>query len=72
MGYGDEPDYLYIENSLKAIAKERKIDFQRQLDWIGKVPLKKTEEESETTSSDNRKTGEDDDDSEDKKKRQKK
>ncbi|CAJ0606158.1 unnamed protein product [Cylicocyclus nassatus] len=72
LAYSDEPDYLYIENILRAIAKERKIDINRQLDWIGKTPRTREEEESETTSSDNRKTGEEDDDSETRRNRHKK
>ncbi|KHJ92953.1 hypothetical protein OESDEN_07141 [Oesophagostomum dentatum] len=37
MKYADEPDYIYITNSLNAIAKENKIDLTRKLDWIGVV-----------------------------------
>ncbi|KAK6054616.1 hypothetical protein COOONC_07877, partial [Cooperia oncophora] len=43
----------------RAIAKERKIDLTKQLDWVGKKKRKSIEEEEEsTTDSDMRKTGE--------------
>ncbi|WKY07978.1 hypothetical protein Q1695_007459 [Nippostrongylus brasiliensis] len=38
MNFADEPDYVYITNSLNAIAKENKIDLSRKLDWIGVTP----------------------------------
>ncbi|KAK6011043.1 hypothetical protein OSTOST_23883, partial [Ostertagia ostertagi] len=59
MDYADEPDYLYIQNALRAIAKERKIDLTKQLDWVGRKRVKSAEPDDEsTTSSDMRKTGE--------------
>ncbi|VDP46356.1 unnamed protein product [Heligmosomoides polygyrus] len=58
MKFADEPDYVYITNSLNAIAKENKIDLSRKLDWIGVTPKpqKKKREKSEM-SSDNRQSG---------------
>ncbi|KAK6736471.1 hypothetical protein RB195_019261 [Necator americanus] len=47
LAYADEPDYLYIQSSLKTIAKERKIDFEKTLDWIGKTAKKKDERQVE-------------------------
>ncbi|XGW26081.1 hypothetical protein V3C99_007026 [Haemonchus contortus] len=38
MKFADEPDYVYILNSLNSIAKENKIDLNRKLDWIGVTP----------------------------------
>ncbi|PIO74846.1 hypothetical protein TELCIR_03141 [Teladorsagia circumcincta] len=38
MQFADEPDYVYIVNSLNNIAKENKIDLSRKLDWIGVTP----------------------------------
>ncbi|KAK6039649.1 hypothetical protein COOONC_22846 [Cooperia oncophora] len=38
MQFADEPDYVYITNSLNNIAKEHKIDLTRKLDWIGVTP----------------------------------
>ncbi|KAK6024795.1 hypothetical protein OSTOST_09330 [Ostertagia ostertagi] len=43
MDYADEPDYLYIQNALRAIAKERKIDLTKQLDWVGRKRVKSAE-----------------------------
>ncbi|CAJ0604433.1 unnamed protein product [Cylicocyclus nassatus] len=58
MRYADEPDYVYITNSLNAIAKENKIDLRRKLDWIGVVPKPvKKRRQKEEVSSDNRQSG---------------
>ncbi|KAK6752428.1 hypothetical protein RB195_003700 [Necator americanus] len=57
MKYEDEPDYVYITNSLNAIAKEHKIDLNRKLDWIGVVAKPKKKRERSEMSSDNRQSG---------------
>ncbi|WKX92948.1 hypothetical protein Q1695_010741 [Nippostrongylus brasiliensis] len=67
MAYADEPDYLYIQNTLRTIAKERRIDLNKQLDWIGKKKKKSERSDGSDISSDERQTGDDDSDSEDKK-----
>ncbi|KJH50814.1 hypothetical protein DICVIV_03064 [Dictyocaulus viviparus] len=70
LGYADEPDYVFIQVSLKTIARENKIDVDKQLDWIGKSAKQHREEESSSsTSSDNRNTGSDDSEEEDRKSR---
>nr|CDJ96919.1 Serine threonine protein kinase-related domain containing protein [Haemonchus contortus] len=58
MKFADEPDYVYILNSLNSIAKENKIDLNRKLDWIGVTPkvVKKKRDRTEV-SSDNRQSG---------------
>ncbi|KAE9412069.1 hypothetical protein Angca_001906, partial [Angiostrongylus cantonensis] len=33
--YADEPDYVYLRNSLAAISKEARVDFSKPLDWAG-------------------------------------
>ncbi|KAK6052578.1 hypothetical protein COOONC_09917 [Cooperia oncophora] len=54
--YADEPDYIYLRNSLAAIAKEARVDFNKPLDWIGITSKKrdKPKSGSEEVSSDNR------------------
>ncbi|ETN79350.1 hypothetical protein NECAME_09883, partial [Necator americanus] len=62
MTFAEEPDYIYMTHSLRAIAKENKIDMDRKLDWIGRSKGEKIETENET-SSDNKNTGSDDSES---------
>ncbi|RCN27735.1 hypothetical protein ANCCAN_26529 [Ancylostoma caninum] len=57
MKYADEPDYIYITNSLNAIAKENKIDLNKKLDWIGVVAKPKKKREKSEMSSDNKQSG---------------
>ncbi|XGW27964.1 hypothetical protein V3C99_008062, partial [Haemonchus contortus] len=56
LNYADEPDYVYLRNSLAAIAKESRVDFNKPLDWIG-ITTKKREKPksgSDETSTDNK------------------
>ncbi|KAK6012481.1 hypothetical protein OSTOST_22371, partial [Ostertagia ostertagi] len=43
--YADEPDYVY-SNSLAAIAKEARVDFNKPLDWIGITSKKREKQKS--------------------------
>ncbi|KHJ95522.1 hypothetical protein OESDEN_04528 [Oesophagostomum dentatum] len=74
--YADEPDYLYLRNSLGAISKEARVDFSKPLDWAGITTRKKKEkekEESDETDSDvkQEETGSGDKEAYDKKSRMK-
>ncbi|WKY06421.1 hypothetical protein Q1695_006536 [Nippostrongylus brasiliensis] len=56
--YADEPDYVYLRNSLAAISRESKVDFSKPLDWAG-ITTKKREKPkaaggSDETSTDNK------------------
>ncbi|KAK6052407.1 hypothetical protein COOONC_10087 [Cooperia oncophora] len=44
--YADEPDYIYLRNSLAAIAKEARVDFNKPLDWIGITSKKRDKPKS--------------------------
>ncbi|KAK6028140.1 hypothetical protein OSTOST_05820 [Ostertagia ostertagi] len=44
--YADEPDYVYLRNSLAAIAKEARVDFNKPLDWIGITSKKRKKQKS--------------------------
>ncbi|KAL6740291.1 hypothetical protein Aduo_013660 [Ancylostoma duodenale] len=55
--YADEPDYVYLRNSLAAISKEERVDFSKPLDWAGittRKKEKKEKKEDSETSEDNR------------------
>uniref|UniRef100_A0A1I7WNA8 Protein kinase domain-containing protein n=1 Tax=Heterorhabditis bacteriophora TaxID=37862 RepID=A0A1I7WNA8_HETBA len=43
--YAEEPDYVYVTDSLKLISRENKIDLEKKLDWIGKTHKTDREEE---------------------------
>ncbi|KAJ1366345.1 hypothetical protein KIN20_026985 [Parelaphostrongylus tenuis] len=59
LNFTDEPDYIYMIHSIRAIAKENGIDMDEKLDWEMSPDQRQRETETEP-SEDNKKTGTDD------------